>query len=123
MKEKEIINQAKKLFYRFQIIPEATPTEKEYYKQHFNNKGIPEKYPAFYNKVLVKRYQLFFNSWEYAEPINLYTLSQLQALVTIEKEIRKANDACQWDQADALYISEENFLNQITPPEAYQKAI
>ena len=124
MKENDVIKKAKNLFYCVEIIPEATPAEKEYNKNIFALKGRPEEYRNFFNKCLVKRYEIYFNSYslEYCDPVTIYTISQLQALVYIREEINKAEDLCQWDRADNLYIKEEDFIKSITAPDAYQAA-
>ena len=121
MKENEIIKEAKKLFYKIQIIPEATAEEKAYNKMIFENKGKPEEYPAFYNRCMVKRYEIYNNafSYEYYDPIIFYTISQLQAYIEIQKAINAANENCDFDRANDLYIRQESFINSITPPEVY----
>lgn len=121
MKESEVIKEAKKLFYKFEVIPEATAEEKAYNKRIFENKGKPEEYPAFYNRCMVKRYNIYNNafSYEYYDPIIFYTISQLQTYIEIEKAIKAANDSCDWERADDLYIRQESFINSITPPEVY----
>ena len=121
MKENEIIKEARKLFYKFEVIPEATEAEKAYNKMIFENKGKPEDYPAFYNKCMVKRYKIYNNafSYEYYDPIIFYTISQLQAYIEIQKAINAANENCDFDRADDLYIRQESFINSITPPEVY----
>jgi hypothetical protein len=121
MKENEIIKEARKLFYKFEVIPEATAEEKAYNKKIFDIKGRPEEYPAFYNRCMVKRYKLYINtfSYEYYDPIIFYTISQLQAYTEIQKAINAANENCDWQRADDLYIRQESFINSITPPEVY----
>lgn len=121
MKENEIIKEATRIFYRFQIIPEATAAEKEYNKRLFTTQGRPEDYPAFYNKCMVKRYEIYNNvfSIEYHDPIILYTVSQLQAYIEIEKKITAANESCDFSRADELYIIQDDFIKAITPPEVY----
>lgn len=121
MKKSEVLKAARKMFYKFEIIPEATEAEKEYNKRIFEIKGRPEEYPAFYNKCLVPRYKIYENSFclEYCDPITFYTISQLQMYITIQKAIEEANENCNFDRADELYLLEEKYINSIRPPEVY----
>lgn len=121
MTEKEILKEAERLFYKFEVIPEATAEEKAYNKKIFDIKGRPEDYPAFYNRCLVKRYQIYENPFcfDYYDTITFYTISQLQAYIEISKAITAANNNCDWERADDLYIKQEFFINSITPPEVY----
>lgn len=121
MKENEVIKEAKRLFYKFEVIPEATAEEKAYNKKIFDVKGRPEEYPAFYNRCMVKRYQIYENPFcfGYYDYIVFYTISQLQTYIEITKAITAANNNCEWERADDLYIRQESFINSITPPEVY----
>lgn len=121
MKESEVIKEARKLFYKFEVIPEATEAEKAYNKKIFDIKGRPEDYPAFYNRCMVKRYQIYENPFcfDYYDNIVFYTISQLQTYIEIHKAIAAANNNCEWERADDLYIKQESFINSITPPEVY----
>ena len=121
MKENEIIKEAKKLFYKFEVIPEATEAEKAYNKKIFENKGKPEEYPTFYNKCMVKRYEIYNNSFclEYCAPVTFYTISQLQTYITIQQAIEEAENNADFSRADDLYIRQESFINSIRPPEVY----
>lgn len=122
MTEKEVIKKAAALFAKVQEIPAATAAEKEFYINHFNLKAIPEQYPAFFNRCLVRRFYAWFTYADYTEPVTLYTISQLQTLCEIQEAIQEAENNCNWDKADDLYIMQETFLNDITPPDVYQKA-
>lgn len=122
MKEKEVIKKAAALFAKVQEIPAATPAEQQYYINHFNLKGIPEQYPTFFNKCMVKRFYVWFTYADYTEPVTLYTISQLQTLCEIQEAIQAAENNCNWDKADDLYIMQEEFLNNITAPDVYQAA-
>ena len=122
MKEHEIIKKAAALFAKIQEIPAATPAEQDYYINHFKLKGIPEQYPTFFNKCMVKRFYVWFTYVDYTEPITIYTISQLQALCEIQEAIQEAENNCNWDKADELYIMQEDFINDITPPDAYKAA-
>lgn len=121
MTEKEILKEAGRMFYKFVIIPEATEQEKEYNKHIFDIKGRPEEYPTFYNKCMVKRYKIYNNSFcfLYCDPVTLYTISQLQTYITIQKAIEEAENNADFSRADDLYIRQESFINSIRPPEVY----
>lgn len=122
MKENEIIKKAAALFEKVEVIPAATPAEQDYYINHFNLKAIPEQYPTFFNRCLVRRFYVWFTYADYTEPVTLYTISQLQTLCEIQEAIQEAENNCNWDKADTLYIMQEDFLNDITPPDAYKAA-
>lgn len=121
MTEKEILKEAGRIFFKFEVIPEATPQEKEYNKHIFDIQGRPEEYPTFYNKCMVKRYQIYNNSFclEYCAPVTFYTISQLQTYITIQQAIEEAENNADFSRADDLYIRQESFINSITPPEVY----
>ena len=111
----QAIAAAKKYFYLVQIVPEATEEEKNYYIEFFKKNPTQGNYKEFYSRALCERIEIFNTSFnvEYNDPLTLYNLHQLETLTGFRKAIEKAQEQCDFDEVDNIYLKEEEFINSI----------
>ena len=80
-----LIYEARKYFHSVEVC-EIHDNEKEYYKEYFRQYPNQGKYEDFYRKCLVPHVTIYCTSWEYEDPISIYSPEDLQKWIDDRKK-------------------------------------